>query len=106
MTTRYDGFARAGHLADLPGDIADRAFKVDEGKSAVVDASQRVFVVQVDAIHAASETDATAFANALKPRIAQSLAGDMLDLFTTELEAEKGVTVDQGAMTAVHTQMQ
>lgn len=106
VTTRYDGFARSGHLADLPASIADRAFALEDGKSGVIDADARVFVVQIDAVHAADPAEAAALADSLKPRIAQSVAGDMLDMFTTALENEKGVTVDQAAINAVHAQMQ
>ncbi|MCV2868586.1 SurA N-terminal domain-containing protein [Defluviimonas sp. WL0002] len=106
VTTHYDGFARSGHLADTPGIVAERAFELEEGKASVVDAAARVFVVQVDAIHAADAAEAASYANALEPRIEQSVAGDMLELFTTALENEKGVTVDQSAINAVHAQMQ
>ena len=106
VTTRFAGFARSGHLADLPGEIARRAFQIATGKAAVIDAAGRVFLVQLDAVNAADAADADAYAIAVRPRIAQSLAGDMLDLFVTALETEKGITVDQAAINAVHAQMQ
>jgi peptidyl-prolyl cis-trans isomerase D len=106
VTTHYAGFQRSGHLADLPADIATRAFRLDAGKSAVIDASARVFVVQVDAVHAAAPEEAAAVAEAMRPRIAQAVAGDVLELFITAIETEKGVTVDQAAINAVHAQMQ
>ena len=72
----------------------------------MIDAAARVFVVQLDAVHAAAPEEAEAVAEAMRPRIAQSVAGDVLDLFITAIEAEKGITVDQAAINAVHAQMQ
>jgi len=106
VTTRYTDFLRNGHLADAPAEVADRAFTLEPGKAAVVDAEGRIFVVGLDAIHPASDDEVAAMVEGLRPQLQQSVASDIFEMFATALQNQAGMTVDAGAINAVNAQMQ
>ena len=107
VVTRYTDFARNGHLADAPGEIVSRAFALDLGQSAVIDTSGRVFLVQTDAIHAASPDSAESkrIAAAVKAQLDQSLGSDMFQFYVQSVENEAGISLNAAAINAVHAQM-
>lgn len=107
VTTRYDGFARGGFIADTPPDVADKAFALPEGGSAVVESAGRVHLVALNAVHAADPAgdEVVRTREALEAQLGQSLAQDMFQLFTQSIEAEAGIRLDAAAINAVHAQM-
>ena len=107
VTTRYDEFARGGFIADAPAAVAETAFSLDEGGSAVVDSAGRVHLVALDAVHAAdpASEEVVRTREALEAQLGQSLAQDMFQLFTQAIEAEAGIRLDAAAINAVHAQM-
>ncbi|SPH17719.1 Peptidyl-prolyl cis-trans isomerase D [Defluviimonas aquaemixtae] len=107
VTTRYDEFARDGHIDGAPPALAERVFKLDEGGAAVVEGDGVVFVAALGDIHKAERDGAEFKATraALATQIGQSLAQDMFQLYTQALSAEAGIRLDQSAVNAVHAQM-
>ncbi|WP_347313293.1 peptidylprolyl isomerase [Defluviimonas sp. SAOS-178_SWC] len=107
VTTRFDGFARGGFIADTPTAVGEKAFALDDGGSAVVDDSGRVLLVAVNAVHAADPTsdEVVRTREALEAQFGQSLAQDMFQLFTQAIEGEAGIRLDAAAINAVHAQM-
>ncbi|OYX44435.1 MAG: hypothetical protein B7Z02_06005 [Rhodobacterales bacterium 32-67-9] len=107
VTTRYDEFARGGFIADTPAEVAETAFSLEDGGSAVVDSSNRVILVALNAIHAAdpASDEVVQTREALEAQLGQSLAQDMFQLFTQSIEAGAGIRLDAAAINAVHTQM-
>lgn len=107
VTTRYDEFARGGFIADTPAEVAETAFSLEDGGSAVVDSSNRVILVALNAIHAAdpASDEVVQTREALEAQLGQSLAQDMFQLFTQSIEAEAGIRLDAAAINAVHAQM-
>lgn len=108
VTTRYDNFARGGHIAEAPARVADAVFKTEAGKTAVIAEGSQVNIIQVSEIHPADPNDPeVAAARAqIKARADQGIAQDVLDLFTQGVEAEAGIRLDTVALEAVHAQLQ
>lgn len=106
VTTRYTEFLRSGHLDDVPAAVVAAAFGLEQGKAAVVDAEDRVFVVVLDAVHPASATEVAAQVDSLRPLAQQSVAGDIFEMVAKALQTQAGVFVDQAAINAVNAQMQ
>lgn len=107
VATRYEDFARGGFVADTPAEVAARAFDLPDGGIAVVDTPGRVHVVSVTGVHAAdpSSEEVVKVREAIEAQIGQSLAEDMFQLFTQDLEARAGIRLDAAAINAVHAQM-
>ena len=82
-------------------------FKLDIGSAGVVDAPASVFIVSLDAITPADPTSAdyAATLGSLKEQLAQAMSQDMFAYYTQAIETEAGITLDQGAINAVHAQM-
>jgi peptidyl-prolyl cis-trans isomerase D len=108
VTTRYDAFARGGFIDGAPPAVAENAFKTEAGQTSVVDADGRVFVIAVRDVIAADPVDAenVAVAASVRAQAAQGMAQDAFDLFLSGLETTTGISVDQAALNAVHSQMQ
>ena len=107
VATRYEGFARDGFIADAPGQVVEEVFALAPGGAAVVDADGRVFVAALGAIVPADMAgeDVARTRAALSAQIGQSMAEDMFQYFTQAVQNEAGVTLDHGALNAVHAQM-
>jgi peptidyl-prolyl cis-trans isomerase D len=107
VTTRFADFARGGFIADTPAEVANEAFRLPEGGTAVVDAPGRVHLVSVTAVHPADAAgeEVVAMREMIEAQVGQSLATDMFQLFTQGLEAKAGIRLDPAAINAVHAQM-
>lgn len=107
VITRYDDFARGGFIADAPAAVAETAFSLDEGGSAVVESAGRVHLVALNAVHPADPAgdEVVQTREAVEAQLGQSLAQDMFQLFTQAIEAEAGIRLDAAAINAVHAQM-
>jgi peptidyl-prolyl cis-trans isomerase D len=107
VVTRFEGFARGGVVADTPGEVVKAAFATEAGTATVVDASLRVHIVSVTAV--APEDPATEDAKRVREAISaearQAVQNDVFDLFTQSLQLGAGITLNQAAMNAVHTQI-
>lgn len=108
VTTAYKGFARSGFVEGAAPDVVQKVFTLAEGKNAVVDTPDGVSVVAVSKINAADPKDAdvAAMADALRTKLGQSVANDVLDLYTAALQSEAKVSINQSAIEAVQAQLQ
>ncbi len=107
VVTRFEDFARGGHIADTPGEVAAAAFTLPEGGAKVVDTPGRVHLVSVTAVRAADPAgeEVVAMREAIEAQTGQSLAADMFQLYTQGLVARAGIRLDPAAINAVHAQM-
>ena len=107
VTTRFTGFARGGHIEGAPESVAKEVFNLDAGSAGAVEAPDSVFVVSLDAITPAdpASADYVATVGNIKQQLAQAIAQDMFAYYTQAIETEAGITLDQGAINAVHAQM-
>jgi peptidyl-prolyl cis-trans isomerase D len=108
VTTRYEGFARGGHVADAPGDIASAVFEAAAGKSRTVVADGQVHLAAVTAVHPAdlADPEVGALRGQIEARASQGLSQDLLDLFTTGIQSEAGITLNSSAIAAINAQLQ
>ncbi len=107
VTTRYDGFARNGHIDNTPPEIVQKAFAMEGGKTEVVDAEGRVFLIALRAVNAAdpASPDVVSLRKQVDDQMAQSMSQDIFQLYTEAVEARAGIRLDQGAIAAVNAQM-
>lgn len=99
--------ARNGFVADAPETLLPEVFKMAEGGVQVIEADGFTAVVQLDNIMPAAGEgeDATALKASLDAQVEQAISQDAFAAFTAALTAEAGITLDQGAINAVHTSL-
>lgn len=99
--------ARAGFVADVPETLLPEVFKMAEGAVQLVEADGFTAVVQLDKIMpaAAEGEDAMALKASLEAQAGQAISQDAFAAYTAALTAEAGITLDQAAISAVHTSL-
>jgi peptidyl-prolyl cis-trans isomerase D len=99
--------ARAGFVADVPETLLPEVFKMADGAVQVIEAEGFTAVVQLDRIMpaAAEGEDAMALKASLEAQAGQAISQDAFAAYTAALTAEAGITLDQAAITAVHTSL-
>ncbi|MCB2128064.1 MAG: SurA N-terminal domain-containing protein [Rhodobacteraceae bacterium] len=107
VATRFDGFARDGHIDGAPPAVADRVFRMGEDEAAVVEGTDTVHVIALRGIHAADMTtpEATRLGDALGAQLSQSLAQDMFQLYINAVQGAAGIQLNASAINAVHAQL-
>lgn len=99
--------ARSGYITGTPETLLADVFAMAEGEVRVIEAEGFVAVVKLDRIlPAATEgEDAQAMRDALADQARRAIAQDAFAAFTNALSAEAGISLDQAAITAVHTSL-
>jgi peptidyl-prolyl cis-trans isomerase D len=107
VTTRFDGFARNGHIDGAPPEVTERAFAMAEGTTEVVDTGGQVFLIGLRAVHAADPEDpeVQALRRQVNERMSQAVAQDLFQLFTEAIEARAGLHLNTAAIAAVNAQL-
>jgi len=108
ITTAVGRLPRGGFLEGMPAALAQTAFTMEEGDARAITADGRVIVVVLEAIHKAdpNEPDLFFMRRSLESQIEQTMAQDMLELFTRAVQAEAGLRIDSAAIAAVLAQLQ
>lgn len=99
--------ARSGYITGTPETLLADVFAMAEGEVRVIEAEGFIAVVKLDRIlPAATEgEDAQAMRDALADQARRAIAQDAFAAFTNALSAEAGISLDQAAITAVHTSL-
>ncbi|MDO5620617.1 MAG: SurA N-terminal domain-containing protein [Paracoccus sp. (in: a-proteobacteria)] len=100
---------RDGSIDLQPLELVSSAFALKEaGDSAVVDADNRVFVVALDAIHAADTEGERAadVAQLLEQRVSQSLQSDLFDYYLRAAQTDAGISLNPQALAAAAQRVQ
>lgn len=108
LVETHGATARGAFVESAPPALIERAFELDPGRAASVEAAGRVFVVTVTRVIAgdpASE-EAAQLRGAVGRQIGQSMAADLIALYASAAQAEAGMTFDAAALAAVQSQMQ
>ncbi|WP_134678870.1 peptidylprolyl isomerase [Paracoccus ravus] len=103
------GLERGGFIDGAPQELVSHAFEIKAaGDAEVVEAGDRVFLIALDAIHAAKleGPEIGMMRDGIANRISDSMRQDVFDYFTRALQAQSGVSLNQTAIDAVNTQMQ
>ncbi|WP_240643401.1 peptidylprolyl isomerase [Paracoccus siganidrum] len=103
------GLTRDGWIENLPPEVLARAFAIPApGEVEVADASDRVFLVRLDAVHDAdlSQDTGQQVAESVGRRLDETLQADLFDYYNRAIQLRAGVQMNQSAINAVNTQVQ
>lgn len=99
------GLTRDGFVEGAPVETVTTAFDMEEATWRLIETPAGAVLLHLDAIHAAPEDDEAAqIKQSFAAQTAQGYAQDMLDAFTSAVQAAKGLELDQAAINAVHAQ--
>jgi len=98
--------ARSSKLEAVPADLVTQIFTMSPGQIRVVDEGDYVALIQLDSVTPGAKTgqDAEALKTAISAQAQQALGQDAFQLFTGSLLNSAGITLNNAAITAVHTQ--
>ncbi|SPJ22290.1 SurA N-terminal domain-containing protein [Palleronia abyssalis] len=98
---------RDAFLEGQPADLIELAFTLPEGDSTVVSGQDGAVLVRVDAVSVpgGATEEAVAIKEGVRTAAGQGIAQDITAAFTSALEAQKGISLNQSAVNAVLSQM-
>ena len=98
---------RQGVVKDAPPALLEAVFQMQPNDLRVIEAPGFAAVVQLNTITAAptASEDAIALREAINTNAGRAISEDVMALYTSALTASAGITLDQAAINAVHTQM-
>ena len=98
---------RGGRVDAAPADLLERVFQLAEGAAAPVVEGDFVGLIRLDRILPAdhSTPEAEQLKQMLRARQGQEMGQDAFALFSSALEQRSRITLDEGAIAAVHSQM-
>lgn len=98
---------RGGRVDAAPADLLERVFQLAEGAAAQVVEGDFVGLIRLDRILPAdhSTPEAEQLKQMLRARQGQEMGQDAFALFSSALEQRSKITLDEGAIAAVHSQM-
>lgn len=100
--------ARSSTIADAPPVVLTTLFSMEAGQTRVIEEGNFVALVQLQSITpgASEGAEAAALKGAIAAQVEQALAQDAFTLFTNALTQQAGITMNQAAINAVHSQFQ
>ncbi len=106
QVSRVDSIAREGNFEGAPNSFTPALFDMAQGEVKVFAEPGFTAVVVLDAIKPAATEgdDAKALKDAIAAQVEQGMAQDALQLYSNGLTSQAGITFDQNAINAVHTQ--
>ncbi len=105
---RFEGITRQDFMSTMPEGFMDAVFApgLQAGGTTLITGENRVVIARLEAIEAPATTDDNlAIADSYITSAAQGAATDVIEAFGAALRAREGVTVNQTALNAVHSQM-
>ncbi|MDV4145643.1 peptidylprolyl isomerase [Shimia sp. FJ5] len=102
------GILRNGFVPDTPATFLETVFSLEDGAVATLPHDDTVLILRLDAVRQPDKEneEITSLANTLLRQAAEGIAQDVFQAYATEIQAQKGVTLDQPAINAVHAQFQ
>lgn len=100
---RFDGLRRTDIMPDLPRELVETGFEMDEGEVRIVEGTTRLHLVQLNAIQSPDLMldDVAAQGRALEQQLAQSIAQDLFGYFASSLRQETPIQLNQQMIDAV-----
>ena len=105
----FSAITRQDFLSTMPEGFMDAVFApgLQAGGTTLIPGDNRVVIAKIDTIEPPASTDEnTTIAESYITSAAQGAATDVIDAFTEALRTREGVTINQTALTAIHSQMQ
>lgn len=99
---------RDAQIADLPEGLLSAVFDMQEGDTRAVPGTGAAFLLRLDDINPVDSADRNMqqLADALRNQAANSIAEDLFRAYAGDVQRRAGVEVNQGAINAIHAQMQ
>ncbi|MDT8329167.1 MAG: peptidyl-prolyl cis-trans isomerase, partial [Roseovarius sp.] len=103
--TAVDDLTRRSYQADAPAEFIETVFGMEKGEVRVIEGNGRLFVLKLDDIlpPAEEDEDLQRLRDALRDQVAADLSQDLFQVLADDIRARAGVTLDQAAMNAVHS---
>ncbi|SFH34167.1 peptidyl-prolyl cis-trans isomerase D [Palleronia marisminoris] len=87
-----------------PEDFVETAFALDERAATVVPTTDGAILVRVDSVNAPDAVEGDEARAGLRQAVGQGVAQDLTSSFTSAIEAQKGIALNQSAINAVLSQ--
>lgn len=107
LADSYTDFSRRQPPADLPVAASEAAFEMAEGETRLVETEAGPMIVRLDRITAPdlNTDEAKQIRDSLSADATQGMVVDILTAFARSIEREAGITTNDAALNAVHTQL-
>lgn len=104
--TVEEGQTRDAFIEGTPKDLVSQVFDMKEGDVQIIQGDEAAFIVRLDKVVPVDLGDAetAAVQTAIETQTAQSLSQDIFDSYTAAIQSAAGITINQTAINAVHTQ--
>jgi len=102
-----EGVTRDAQLDGVPQALVARAFALEEGERTVVEGAEAAYLLELREVAApdADNPRVSLLQQALSQQASQGMANDALQLYIRGLMAREGISFDQPALNAVHSQV-
>jgi peptidyl-prolyl cis-trans isomerase D len=99
---------RSDFIPDVPADFLSAVFEMTVGETRLVAAGPELLIVELDATAPADleSAEANSLRSLLSQQASQSLAQDVLNIYSAQIRGNADVQIDQNALSAIHAQMQ
>ncbi|SLN17587.1 Peptidyl-prolyl cis-trans isomerase D [Roseovarius gaetbuli] len=103
--TVVDDLTRRSYQADAPAEFIETVFGMEKGEVRVIEGNGRLFVLKLDDVlpPAEEDEDLQRLRDALRDQVAADLSQDLFQVLADDIRNRAGVTLDQAAMNAVHS---
>jgi len=103
--TVVDDLTRRSYQADAPAEFIETVFGMEKGEVRVIEGAGRLFVLRLDDIlpPVQEDEDLQRLREALRDQVAADLSQDLFQVLADDIRNRAGVTLDQAAMNAVHS---
>lgn len=103
-----DGITRRSAVEGLPAVAVSEIFNLTPGAATVLEDGAGVVIVRLETATKPDQgaADAQALRDAMDQQASQAMAQDVLNTLVRTIEAEAGISINQAALNAVHTQIQ
>jgi len=102
----HTGITREAFIPDTPAEFLNKVFAMAIGDILVIPADTAAYLVRLDGIAPpdAENADNVTRQEQLAEALAQGIGADILQAYTSAIEAQAGISLNQAAINAVHTQ--
>lgn len=99
---------RRGFQLDTPAAFIDTVFGMNDGEVRLIDGDARVFVLRLDKVLPPDpeDSDLAQLEALLRDQAAAGLSQDLFQLLANDIRARAGISLDQQALNAVHSNFQ
>lgn len=102
------GITRRGFEADAPPEFTETVFGMEQGEARIIDGAGRIFILRLDRVQPpdTEDEDLKALRGVLANRASNGMAQDLLQVLGADIRSRVGISLDQGALNAVHANFQ